>query len=47
MSNETQKPITGFKGCGDLNGIGIELITKTIADVRILNLCTLGERSDY
>ena len=26
--------------CGDLNGIGIELILKTVADQRILELCT-------
>jgi len=39
MSNEHQKPIIGFT-CGDLNGIGIELIIKTLADHRILEICT-------
>jgi len=33
------KPVIGIS-CGDLNGIGIELIIKTIADQRILELCT-------
>lgn len=39
MSNELQKPIIGFT-CGDLNGIGIELIIKSLADHRILEICT-------
>jgi len=39
MSNELQKPIIGFS-CGDLNGIGIELIIKSLADHRILEICT-------
>ncbi|MBY0480504.1 MAG: 4-hydroxythreonine-4-phosphate dehydrogenase PdxA [Chitinophagaceae bacterium] len=39
MSNELQKPVIGFT-CGDLNGIGIELIIKTLADHRILEVCT-------
>ncbi len=39
MSNETQKPIIGFT-CGDLNGIGIELIIKTLSDHRLLDICT-------
>ena len=39
MSNELQKPIIGFT-CGDLNGIGIELIIKTLSDHRILEICT-------
>ncbi|MBK7560980.1 MAG: 4-hydroxythreonine-4-phosphate dehydrogenase PdxA [Chitinophagaceae bacterium] len=33
------KPIIGIT-CGDLNGIGIELIIKTFADSRILDHCT-------
>ncbi len=37
--SEIQKPIIGFS-CGDLNGIGIEIIIKALADNRILELCT-------
>ncbi|HLG38299.1 MAG TPA: 4-hydroxythreonine-4-phosphate dehydrogenase PdxA [Chitinophagaceae bacterium] len=33
------KPVIGIS-CGDLNGIGIELIIKTFSDNRILELCT-------
>lgn len=33
------KPVIGIS-CGDLNGIGIELIIKTFSDVRILDQCT-------
>lgn len=33
------KPIIGIS-CGDLNGIGIELIIKTFSDHRILDQCT-------
>ncbi|MBA4198681.1 MAG: 4-hydroxythreonine-4-phosphate dehydrogenase PdxA [Chitinophaga sp.] len=39
MNTELQKPIVGFS-CGDLNGIGIELIIKSLADQRILEICT-------
>ncbi len=39
MSYELQKPVIGFP-CGDLNGIGIELIIKTLSDHRILEICT-------
>ena len=39
MNIELQKPIVGFS-CGDLNGIGIELIIKSLADQRILEICT-------
>lgn len=39
MSNELQKPVIGFT-CGDLNGIGIELIIKTLSDHRLLDFCT-------
>src|SRR5262245_50020426 len=33
------KPVIGIT-CGDLNGIGIELIIKTFSDNRILEQCT-------
>jgi 4-hydroxythreonine-4-phosphate dehydrogenase len=33
------KPVIGIS-CGDLNGVGIELIIKTFSDNRILELCT-------
>lgn len=33
------KPIIGIT-CGDLNGIGIEVIIKTLSDIRILEHCT-------
>lgn len=36
---ETDKPIIGFSS-GDLNGIGLELIIKTLGDGRLLDLCT-------
>jgi 4-hydroxythreonine-4-phosphate dehydrogenase len=36
--NQT-KPVIGIS-CGDLNGIGIELIIKTFADHRLLDHCT-------
>ncbi len=35
----TIKPVIGIS-CGDINGIGIELIIKTFSDNRILELCT-------
>jgi 4-hydroxythreonine-4-phosphate dehydrogenase len=35
----TPKPIIGIS-CGDLNGIGIELIIKTFSDARLLDHCT-------
>ncbi len=37
--SEQHKPIIGFS-CGDLNGIGIELIIKALSDGRILDQCT-------
>jgi 4-hydroxythreonine-4-phosphate dehydrogenase len=37
--NSTTKPVIGIS-CGDLNGIGIELIIKAFSDNRILELCT-------
>ncbi len=41
MSNNSpeNKPVIGFT-CGDLNGIGIELILKTLSDNRFLDFCT-------
>ena len=39
MNNELQKPVIGFT-CGDLNGIGIELIIKSLSDARLLEICT-------
>ena len=38
FSNEN-KPVIGIT-CGDINGIGIELIIKTLGDSRILDFCT-------
>ncbi len=37
--NVTHKPVIGIT-CGDLNGIGTELIIKTFSDHRILEHCT-------
>jgi len=34
-----KKPVIGFK-CGDINGIGVEIIIKTLSDNRILDFCT-------
>lgn len=39
MNMHDTKPIIGFT-CGDVNGIGIELIIKTLSDTRITELCT-------
>ena len=39
MNIELPKPVIGFT-CGDLNGIGIELIIKTLSDNRMLEICT-------
>ncbi|MBE7173829.1 MAG: 4-hydroxythreonine-4-phosphate dehydrogenase PdxA [Williamsia sp.] len=36
---ELPKPVIGIS-CGDLNGIGLELIIKTVSDQRILEICT-------
>ena len=33
------KPVIGIS-CGDINGIGLEIIIKTISDNRLLELCT-------
>jgi 4-hydroxythreonine-4-phosphate dehydrogenase len=40
MSSITEnKPVIGIS-CGDVNGIGIELIIKTLGDSRIMDICT-------
>ncbi len=39
MNVQPNKPVIGFT-CGDINGIGIELIIKTLEDHRILEICT-------
>lgn len=39
MIAQTNKPVIGFT-CGDVNGIGIELIIKTLEDTRLLEICT-------
>jgi 4-hydroxythreonine-4-phosphate dehydrogenase len=39
MNTEQSKPLIGFTS-GDLNGIGIELIIKTLSDNRILDQCS-------
>ena len=40
MSSATDnKPVIGIT-CGDINGVGIEIIIKTLADNRILDFCT-------
>lgn len=36
--SEMQKPVIGFS-CGDINGIGLEIIIKTLSDNRILEFC--------
>ena len=35
----TNKPVIGIS-CGDLNGIGIELIIKSFSDTRMMDICT-------
>lgn len=37
--SEKAKPVIGIT-CGDINGIGTELIIKTFSDSRILDICT-------
>ncbi|MCO5239560.1 MAG: 4-hydroxythreonine-4-phosphate dehydrogenase PdxA [Chitinophagaceae bacterium] len=39
MSNQNSKPAIGVT-CGDINGIGMELIIKTFSDSRMLDICT-------
>ncbi len=38
-NHHDHKPIIGIS-CGDLNGIGIEVILKTLNDARVLEFCT-------
>jgi 4-hydroxythreonine-4-phosphate dehydrogenase len=38
-SSFDHKPIIGFT-CGDTNGIGIEILLKTLGDSRIIDICT-------
>lgn len=37
--SEHKKPVIGFS-CGDINGIGTEIIIKALSDNRLLDLCT-------
>lgn len=39
MHTQSEKPIIGIT-TGDLNGIGLEIIIKTLSDNRLLDLCT-------
>lgn len=39
MNNIELKPVIGIS-CGDVNGIGPEIIVKTLSDTRLLELCT-------
>ena len=39
MTNTEKKPVIGFS-CGDINGIGPEIIIKALSDNRLLDLCT-------
>lgn len=39
MSSELFKPVIGLT-CGDLNGIGLEVVIKAVSDNHILNMCT-------
>ena len=39
MSQELEKPVIGLT-CGDINGIGMEIIIKSLSDNRILDICT-------
>lgn len=39
MSQSENKPIIGFS-CGDINGIGIEIIIKCLSDSRLTDFCT-------
>ena len=38
-SSFEHKPVIGIS-CGDINGIGIELIIKSLTDTRLLEVCT-------
>lgn len=39
MSQELFKPVIGLS-CGDINGIGMEIIIKSLSDSRVLDICT-------
>jgi 4-hydroxythreonine-4-phosphate dehydrogenase len=39
ISISENKPVIGIS-CGDINGIGLELIIKTVGDARLLEICT-------
>jgi len=39
MSAELFKPVIGLT-CGDLNGIGLEVVIKAVSDNHLLNMCT-------
>lgn len=39
MNIDLPKPVIGFTS-GDLNGIGLELVIKTLSDPRLLDMCT-------
>ncbi|HEY8397820.1 MAG TPA: 4-hydroxythreonine-4-phosphate dehydrogenase PdxA [Flavihumibacter sp.] len=39
MSNESSRPLIGIS-CGDLNGIGLELIIKAVSNSKLLEICT-------
>ncbi len=39
MIQPEHKPVIGFS-CGDINGIGIEIIIKALSDNRLLEICT-------
>lgn len=39
MTNGEYRPVIGIT-CGDLNGIGLELVIKCFTDTRLLELCT-------
>lgn len=38
-STSENKPVIGIS-CGDINGIGLEIIIKTVSDSRLLDFCT-------
>ncbi|HEY0298401.1 MAG TPA: 4-hydroxythreonine-4-phosphate dehydrogenase PdxA [Arachidicoccus sp.] len=39
MNQESAKPVIGLT-CGDINGIGMEIIIKSLSDSRIMDICT-------
>ncbi len=40
MNNPAENKVTIGISCGDINGIGPEIIVKTLSDTRILEICT-------